>query len=151
MGWMIGIDKPFSARQVEPAMEEIGATVSFQIFSRSSPGRALRRIQAVERTTKYTKTKAEMRSLADAPVSPDGDRTESLLGFFAASGSLRCFFRVFRVFRGSTESLAKPGFQVHAVCGIGPDAVTGRRQVELGSSTLHPCPTAALAYDGPAL
>jgi hypothetical protein len=64
----------------------------------------LSRIHAVERTTKYTKhtkTKAELRILADAL----GDRTESPLRRYGACGSLRCFFRVFRVFRGSTESL----------------------------------------------
>ena len=67
----------------------------------------LGRIQAAERTAKYpkqTNTRAKLRSLAGAPVPPTGDRTESLFGRFAAWVSLRCFFRVFRVFRGSTES-----------------------------------------------
>jgi hypothetical protein len=47
--------------------------------------------------------------LAETLASPDGDRAQPLLDHGAACGSLRCFFRVVRVFRGSIASLRLRG------------------------------------------
>ena len=104
--------------------------------------------QLTTKHTKHTKTQSELPGLVDAPESPDRVRLRSRLPQVDPCDSLQCFFRVFRVFRGSNESFrpkARPlSFAVAAFAGlllgdtihaqpvpVGPVPETLRRELKL--------------------